>query len=286
MTPELVSALVASQHPDLSGRVQRLAGGWDNDIFRLGESWAVRLPRRGLAERQILHEQRWLATLAPHLPVPVPVPIRVGRPQFGYPGHWSIVPWFPGKPAWSAPAAQRARLAPGLADFVAALGRPAPPGAPRNPFRGVALGLRDQQLRAQLAGGRVARAAELTAQWEMALDAPSWAGVSVWVHGDLHPGNLLVAATGELRAVLDFGDLTAGDPATDLAAAWLCFDQPGRLRFRARLIDLAGYDDATWARARGWALVIGVAVVATVSGAGPVAKLGRHVLGELLEHRD
>ena len=33
-----------------------------------------------------------------------------------------------------------------------------------------------------------------------------------------------VTRGGTLAAVIDFGDLTAGDPATDLAAAWLVFD--------------------------------------------------------------
>ena len=55
--------------------------------------------------------------------------------------------------------------------------------------------------------------------------SPSWPGPPLWVHGDLHPANLLVTADGTLRAVLDFGDVTAGDPAVDLATAWLTFDE-------------------------------------------------------------
>ena len=38
------------------------------------------------------------------------------------------------------------------------------------------------------------------------------------------PAANLVTRGGTLAAVIDFGDLTAGDPATDLAAAWLVFD--------------------------------------------------------------
>ena len=41
----------------------------------------------------------------------------------------------------------------------------------------------------------------------------------LWVHGDLHPGNLLVR-NGTLAGVLDFGSLGVGDPAVDLMAAW------------------------------------------------------------------
>ena len=59
-----------------------------------------------------------------------------------------------------------------------------------------------------------------------------WSGPPLWLHGDLHPANILVDATGHLRAVLDFGDLTAGDPATDLAVAWLAFEPEARAAFR------------------------------------------------------
>lgn len=41
---------------------------------------------------------------------------------------------------------------------------------------------------------------------------------------------------GELAGVIDFGDLAAGDPATDLAIGWMLlpFDVHSRLRLRAR----------------------------------------------------
>ena len=35
-----------------------------------------------------------------------------------------------------------------------------------------------------------------------------------------------------LRAVVDWGDVCCGDPATDLAIAWLAFDERGRTAFR------------------------------------------------------
>jgi aminoglycoside phosphotransferase (APT) family kinase protein len=70
------------------------------------------------------------------------------------------------------------------------------------------------------------------------------------LHGDLHPSNILTAS-GHLTAVLDFGDLAAGDPATDLAVAWLLFDGSERKAFRSEL----DYDEATWLRAAGWAII-------------------------------
>ena len=59
--------------------------------------------------------------------------------------------------------------------------------------------------------------------FDAALAARPHGGPKVWLHGDLHPDNVLVDA-GRLVGVIDFGDLTGGDPATDLASAWLLFD--------------------------------------------------------------
>ncbi|GAA3599600.1 hypothetical protein GCM10022223_13810 [Kineosporia mesophila] len=60
----------------------------------------------------------------------------------------------------------------------------------------------------------------LRAIWDDALAAPAWSGPPVWVHGDLHPANVLTR-DGNLTGVVDFGDLFAGDPAVDLSAAWI-----------------------------------------------------------------
>ena len=56
----------------------------------------------------------------------------------------------------------------------------------------------------------------------------------VWVHGDISPGNLLVQE-GQLCAVIDFGQLTMGDPASDLAIAWTFFNDESRELFRKTL---------------------------------------------------
>ena len=58
------------------------------------------------------------------------------------------------------------------------------------------------------------------AVWDRLVVTPRWPGPPMWIHGDLHPGNLLVH-DGELTAVLDFGDVAAGDPATDFAVMWM-----------------------------------------------------------------
>jgi aminoglycoside phosphotransferase (APT) family kinase protein len=91
-----------------------------------------------------------------------------------------------------------------------------------------------------------------------------------------------VAADGTLQAVLDFGDVTAGDPAVDLATAWLTFDDAGRRSFRDLVTRLCGTDRDTWQRARGWALVLAVAFLAHSDDDPPFATLGANALAQVL----
>jgi aminoglycoside phosphotransferase (APT) family kinase protein len=291
----LVARLVTAQHPSFTGAIELVANGWDNAIFRLGEEGAVRMPRRSLGDRLVRSEQRWLPVIAGSLPdgVRAPVPVAAGRPALGYPYAWSITPWFDGEPAASVPPAARRPIAGALADVLVAIGRPAPADAPENPYRGVPLAARDDVMAERLASGRLAHAvttdvAALAAVWSDALAAPPWTGPPRWVHGDPHPGNLLLErpAGGEgwrLAAVLDFGDLTGGDPATDLASAWLVFDPAGRAAFRDRIERSRPTDAADWARARGWALAIGSAIVDAIGvDGGPIGRVGAHALEQVL----
>ena len=276
----LVRALLQAQHPDLAAlSITPVASGWDNAIFRLGDALAVRLPRRAIAAPLVLHEQRWLPELAGRLPLPIPAPVRTGVPGCGYPWAWSVCPWIEGLGADEAPPSPD-ETARDLAAFLRALHHAASPEAPRNPFRGGPLRDRDLALRERLVSLAervdVARARQA---WEYALAAPAFAGTPVWVHGDLHPANLLVSG-GRLAAVLDFGDLTAGDPATDLAAAWMLLPAEARAAFRSAY---APPDAATWRRARGWALSHALACLANSADNPRIARVGVTTLARVLE---
>ncbi len=279
--PPLVRRLLAAQHPDLVSLPLRLvANGWDNAVFRLGDDLAVRVPRRESAAHLVRHEQEVLPAIAARVPVAVPVPVRIGVPGQGFAFHWSVVRWFAGGVVAEADLREDLELASTLAAFLRALHVPAPEGAPVNPVRGVPLQARAEDVARRLLTGAVPHAAELGAVWSEALATPRWAGRRVWLHGDLHPANL-VERDGRLAAVIDFGDVTGGDPATDLATAWLTFGPAARAAFRNAL----GYSDADWARARGWALVMATAMV-TVAGAGSVIdRIGTAALEQLLLER-
>jgi aminoglycoside phosphotransferase (APT) family kinase protein len=274
---ELVGRLLQTQQPQLAGQPLRLvANGWDNAIFRLGEDLCVRLPRRKVAVQLLLNEHRWLPLLASRVAVPVPTPVFMGEPGEGFDWPWSVCRWIEGVVASDVSPPQRRALACGLGEFFRALHVPAPADAPNNPVRGVPLSSRSPAFYERLHA--VPDASALTAMWEELVAVPQWQGPPVWVHGDPHPGNILIGQSG-LAGVLDFGDLTAGDPATDLAAGWLVFDEPGRRSFRQHLGDI---DDDTWERARGWALNIGTAIVAHTDDNPRMAQVGRHVLDQLL----
>lgn len=282
VTPELARRLLDRQHPDLAGLPIRLvANGWDNAMLRLGDDLAIRMPRREAAAHLLRHEQDWLPVLAPRLPVAVPVPIRVGMPDREYRWPWSVVPWHRGRALVDVPAAERRALAPHLAVFHRAIHEPAPRDAPRNPFRDQPLATRAAALRRRIDAGIVPDGERVASMFDDALGAEPWGGPRVWIHGDPHPGNLVALDEGGL-AVLDFGDLTAGDPATDLAAAWLVFDAEGRRAYREALGDVHRADDPVWLRARGWALSMAAALLESTAEDAWLIRLGQEALTEAL----
>ncbi|HEX2421422.1 MAG TPA: aminoglycoside phosphotransferase family protein [Acidimicrobiia bacterium] len=271
----LVANLLREQHPDLAGLpIQPVGSGWDNAIFRLGPDLSVRLPRRALSVPLVLHEQRWLPVLAPGLSLPVPVPIRTGVPGSGYPWPWSVTAWFPGTTAENLAAEDLGTVAGQLGTFVRSLHRPAPVDAPLNPYRGVPLALRDQRTCSGVSALEGSHEALLRA-WSDALETPGWDGPPTWLHGDLHPLNLVVNH-GRLSAVIDFGDVCAGDPATDLAVGWMLFPRSVRSLFQQAV----GVDPDTWRRGRGWAITLGVAWLAGGEG---LSMIGRRALSAVLE---
>lgn len=277
----LVAALVEAQHPDLAGPLRLVSDGWDNQLYRLGDAHAVRIPRREVAAHLIEHEQQMLPGIAQRVHARVPVPVRVGVASEAFPFPWSIVEWIDGIDGASLGAGERAGLAEPLAAFVGELAVPTP-DAPRNPVRGVPLSTRAEAVRTRLRSlsGRM-EVADLEQAWREALAAPEWSGPPLLLHGDLHPGNLLLTPDGGLAAVLDFGDVTSGDPATDLATAWLTFDGEARERFRAALP--APPDAATWRRARGWAVTMASALAMSSDDNPRMAALARHTLEQLGE---
>ncbi|MDQ0900759.1 aminoglycoside phosphotransferase family protein [Paenibacillus sp. V4I7] len=284
----LVKRLIAAQFPQWADhRIQPVeSAGTDNTIYRLGEDMTVRLPRVEWAIAQVEKEHRWLPKLAPLTPLSIPTPLAMGMPAEGYPCRWSVYRWLEGENATIGRIDNPHQAATALGQFVAALQRIDPAGGPapgpHNSGRGVPLAMRDASVRNAIATlNNMLDTDVATAAWEAALQAPVWQGKAVWLHGDLHPGNLLVEQ-GRLTAVIDFGTLGVGDPACDLMVAWTLLSAENRDLFRAALT----VDDATWARGRGWALSFGLIAFAYYLDTNPVlAAISRRAIDEVLfEH--
>ncbi len=258
----LVERLVAAQRPEWAGLALEpvLPLGTDNASYRLGEELVVRLPRIPRAVSALEKEIEWLPRLVPSLPLAAPLPVAVGEPGEGFPFPWAVYTWLDGEQA-TVERLDPGRAASDLAGLVAALhaldATDGPGPGEHNVHRGEPLRLRDESTRAALAslGDRVDTGV-VTAAWEEALEAPDWDARPVWIHGDLDSRNLL-ARDGRLSGVIDWGCLGVGDPACDVMVAWKLLPDDARRVVRAEL----AVDDATWARARGWALSQAVAAL-------------------------
>jgi aminoglycoside phosphotransferase (APT) family kinase protein len=279
----LIRRLLDAQAPHLAGLpVAHLRDGWDNAIWRLGDSLAIRVTRRAVAVDLHRHEQRWLPILAPRLPLPVPVPVVVGKPSALFPWPWSVVPWFDGDiAAVASPDPGQTRV---LGGFLAALHAAPPEDVAPNPARGGDLALHRADATTWAGQGPagderlVGQAMEIV---ETGLAAAT-ATERVWIHGDLHARNVLVRQ-GELCAVLDWGDVTAGDAATDLAAVWWLFDPDDHAEFWSAY---GPTSPATWCRARAWAALFGLSFLRFVLPDDQSAPdLAAHELGRRVLHR-
>ncbi|MFZ3416229.1 aminoglycoside phosphotransferase family protein [Arthrobacter sp. 3Tela_A] len=279
---ELVRGLLQAQQPQLAYQtLVEVGDGWVNCVFRLGSDYAVRLPRREEAAALMAKEQQWLPVLTAGLPTATSVPLYCGLPQEPYPYPWSISAWYDGLDVSLQPRGRNLALAAPLAQFLNAFHTPAPEDYPANPLVGGPLAARDPAVQERLHAGMVPHAARIGELWAEAVEVPGWNSAPVWLHGDLHPANL-IAGNGTLQAIIDFGDLTAGDPAADLAAAWLVFEPAGRRAFRSALDTRYDADPYLWLRARGWALCMASNLLAGARRHPGLYLVGSETLMEIL----
>lgn len=276
---DLVAGLVASQFPEFAHLPLRAvrSTGTVNAIYRLGDELSVRMPRVARWAGDLTRELAWLPRLAPRLSLAVPEPLGTGMPTGAYPSPWAVYRWIDGGTYADESIDDERAAASDLAQFVTELRRIDPVGAPpagRKPLR-----LLDAVTRSMIdAAGDVIDGEAALAAWEFALEAPAFEGPSVWIHTDLLRPNLLVA-DGRLRAVLDWGGAGVGDPAADVIAAWSLFGAAGRAAFRGAL----DVDDATWNRARGFALHQATLIIPYYRETNPVfVELARRTVREVL----
>jgi aminoglycoside phosphotransferase (APT) family kinase protein len=261
----LVRSLLRDQCPEWGElSLARAGAGTDNTTYRLGEDWAVRLPRTADTAESLGKELTWLPVLSPLLPYPVPEPVFAGEPTPAFPLPWAVYRWIDGDDAQPGTVEDWAAFGTDLATFVQALHGIDLAGATREGelewYRGGSLRPCQEWISESLRDCRAIVGAELDVDaldrmWRDALALPEPSSPHVWLHGDLKPTNLLVRA-GTLHAVVDFGCLSVGFPDAEHSTVW---DLPAQAR--EAYWDRLSLDEPTWQRARGWAIAVGASGV-------------------------
>ncbi|SDS05083.1 aminoglycoside phosphotransferase family protein [Actinopolymorpha singaporensis] len=256
VSPDTVSDLVRSQFPqwgDLPIR-QLASAGTVNAIFRIGERLTARFP---LQPQDVERARRWLESeadaareLLGRTRFPTPEPLGLGEPGFGYPMPWSVQTWVPGVVATEADPSESEAFAYHLVEFIRdvrtidvrgrTFGGSGRGGTIADHEEWIETCLRESE---QLLD--VPRLRRLWARWR---DLPRGDDPDVMSHGDLIPGNVLVA-DGRLAGVLDVGGLGPADPALELVGAWHLLEAGPRRILRREL----GCDDLEWERGKAWA---------------------------------
>ncbi|MEQ8558344.1 MAG: phosphotransferase [Henriciella sp.] len=282
----LIRSLVRSSFPELSNaRVRPVdAGSTDNFLFRIDEDLCLRIAKSDAAAPSLINREPSALKTLQDLPLETPEFMARGFLPDPAPAPWVICTWLDGldmeRAGHPATAEDANRLALFLLDLQGSGRSLASEPAPDNHWRGTDLALRDEPTRLairtlsdELDGPR------LLDLWDTSLAAPACRPEDrTWIHGDLHPANLLVR-DGKVSGVIDWGLSGLGDPACDLMAAYTVFDAETRSAF-ARA---TGATESTWLRGRGWALsTAAIALAYYRTGTSRIVARSRHVLGEIL----
>jgi len=172
-----------------------------------------------------------------------------------YPFPWLICKWLTGSNPDKEDMIDEYRAATDLASFVQAMKQIPALGGPKC-RRGQPLSTRDKEVQQSIPLLNELYDTNLLKElWVIASKAPHWEKDPIWIHGDLHAGNLL-AKDRKLVGVVDWGLAGVGDPAYDMMVAWTLLSQQSREIFRS----MVQPDDHTWTRSHGWALFLGIVV--------------------------
>jgi aminoglycoside phosphotransferase (APT) family kinase protein len=289
IAPDIVHDLIHDQFPEWRHRsVRPLASqGTVNAIFRIGEDLTARFPVQPAdaeaTRRSLRDEARAARELAGRTRFRTPVPVALGEPGRGYPLPWSVQTWLPGEIATPTEPAASVAFAHDLAEFIRDVRSIDTRGRTfRGHGRGGHLKAHDGWMETCFENSAgFLDVAPLRRLWAQLRRLPRGETQDTMTHGDLTPGNVLVAQ-GRLAGVLDVGGFGPADPALDLVSAWHLLEAAPRRQLREDL----GCDDLEWQRGKAWAFeqAMGAAWYYRESNV-PMSHMGRTTLKRLAEDR-
>ncbi|MDQ2784310.1 MAG: phosphotransferase, partial [Chloroflexota bacterium] len=220
-------AAITAAFPNLPIRTCRFfAEGWDSVVWEVNNDLVFRFPKRAEVATRLRIEIALLPVLGPTLPAPVPRFMYVADGSNAFPYPFVGYPKLPGVPLVETPAAGIApeRLAAQIGQFLTDLHRfptdcAATYGVPdtkpetwRAQYDVLRADLR--ALFPQMTPSERARTEALFAAYLD--DSAHCQCTPVLLHRDLGGDHLLLDPyTGDLVAVIDWGDVSTGDPAQD-----------------------------------------------------------------------
>ena len=192
-----------------------------------GIRWIVRAPRRPDVAAAAATEAKVLAIVRPRLPVAVP-DWRVCTPELiAYPriAGTPAVTLDTGAPVWNLidPAAPSDAFLESCAEALAALQAVPADEMPADLVDSIEAARERLDRAARLARDLLEPTASTWKRWQRFVAGDTWPDHVALVHGDLHPGHLLLDDAGRLTGIIDWTEARVTDPGVDLAMFAGCF---------------------------------------------------------------
>jgi aminoglycoside phosphotransferase (APT) family kinase protein len=229
VTEPLVRLLLTRQFPQLSAlKIQEIGNGWDNTVYRVGDEYVFRFPRRDIAIALLNTEAKILPKLENYITVPYAKPLFFGKESEDFPAPFLGYAYLPGNFPIGISDVVRMQSAATLARFLKNLHAFPVEIAQQE---GV---LSDQRNLADIAGRKnkmlnlLSNLTHYITQEELNEIEDYLQGIHldrarhqhVLIHGDLHFKNMLVDDAGMLSGIIDWGDVNIGHPACDLSIVY------------------------------------------------------------------
>lgn len=240
LSTEIASNLIGAQFPQLTPLHTILLGqGFDNTVFMVNHQYIFRFPRRTLAARLLLTENKISPHIAQALNFPIPEPIFFGSPSKQYPWSFSGYKKVSGITPSLLSEKQRMAAAVPLAKFLRTLhqypiGKAKAFDVPYDQLNRLDIHARKGKLEEdvmQAIDNGLFKSTEGILEYLRHLKMVNVGAEHVLVHGDLHFRNILVNADNHISGIIDWGDVHIGHLAVDLSFVYSFLPREGRRQF-------------------------------------------------------